>query len=199
MTKTTLRVLMFVAVGLMIGGSFSLLGSETVVSTQQEIPKEYLAPTRVGVQIPEHNEPVNVYSDEIPLSQGWQAYTQDTCRRYGVDYSLMLGLMETESSFRFDADSGWAVGICQIGYINEEWLAEEGIDIYSKMGNIEAGCMILSDFLSRHSVSEALVCYNCGEYGAQELFDDGITETEYSRTVQAAAERWAEKIKEAQK
>lgn len=158
-------------------------------------PAEMTAPARIVVQIPQHNEPVNVYSEEIPLTPGWQAYTQDTCRRYGVDYSLMLGLMETESSFRFDADSGWAVGICQIGYINEEWLAEQGIDIYSKMGNIEAGCIILSDYLSRYTTDQALMAYNQGEYGASEDWDSGIYQSEYSRTVQEAAQKWAKILK----
>ena len=161
-------------------------------------PAEMTAPARVVVHM-EHNEPVNVYSDEIPLSQGWQAYTQDTCRRYGVDYSLMLGLMETESSFRFDADSGWAVGICQIGYINEEWLAEQGIDIYSNMGNIEAGCMILSDYLTRYTEEQALMAYNMGEYGAAEKWESGIYSSEYSEAVLQRANYWNQIIKEAQK
>lgn len=162
-------------------------------------PAEMTAPARIVVQIPQHNEPVNVYSEEIPLSQGWQAYTQDTCRRYGVDYSLMLGLMETESSFRFDADSGWAVGICQIGYINEEWLAEQGIDIYSKMGNIEAGCMILSDYMTRYTEEQALMAYNMGEYGAAEKWESGIYSSEYSEAVLQRANHWNQIIKEAQK
>lgn len=168
----------------------------TAKPTVKVIPQEIASPSRIVVHLPERTEPVNVYSDEIPLSEGWQAYTQDTCRRYGVDYALMLGLMETESSFRFDADSGWAYGICQIGYVNEDWLAEQGLDIYSKMDNIEAGCKILGDYLERYTEAQALVCYNCGEYGAQELFDEGIYETEYSRNVQAAAQRWRAIIKE---
>lgn len=161
---------------------------------KKETKEVLFSPARITVRLNEaevrQNEVANVYSDEVPLSAGWQAYTQDTCRRYGVDYSLMLGLMETESSFRFDADSGWAVGICQIGYINEEWLATEGIDIYSKMGNIEAGCYILGDYLSRYTEDQALMAYNMGEYGASEDWDSGIYQSDYSRAVQEAAEKW---------
>lgn len=154
------------------------------------LPQEISSPSRIVVHIPEHNEPANVYSDEIPLSNGWQAYTQDTCRRYGIDYCLMLGLMETESSFRFDADSGWAYGICQIGFINEDWLAEQGLDIYSKMDNIEAACVILSDYLERYTTEQALMAYNEGEYGASESWDAGIYQSKYSNAVMAAAEKW---------
>ena len=153
-------------------------------------PHEVAAPSRIEVHIPEGNEPINVYSDEIPLTNGWQAYTQDTCRRFGIDYSLMLGLMDVESDFNFTADSGWAYGITQIGYINEDWLADQGIDIYTKQGNITAACLILSDYLSRYDVSMALMAYNEGEYGAAESWDEGIFESDYSRDVMEAAEYW---------
>lgn len=165
---------------------------------ERVIPQELASPARIVVHM-EHDKPVNVYSEEIPLTPGWQAYTQDTCRRYGIDYALMLGLMETESSFRFDADSGWAYGICQIGYINEGWLAEEGIDIYSKMGNIEAGCLILSDYLTRYTKDQALMAYNMGEYGAAEEWEAGVFSSEYSEAVLQRATKWNQIIKEAQK
>lgn len=155
-------------------------------------PEPVMADQRITVRIHEHDESVNVYSDEIPLTNGWQCYTQDTCRRYGIPYALMLGLMETESSFRLDADSGWAYGVCQIGYINEEWLAAEGIDMYTVQGNIEASCVILADYLSRYDTELALMAYNCGEAGAQELWYENIISTEYSRSVMEAAERWEE-------
>lgn len=159
-------------------------------------PQPIEAPARIVVHINESDDPVNVYVDEIPLSNGWQCFIQDTCRRFGVPYELMLGVLEIESGFDFEADSGWAYGICQIGYINEDWLAEEGIDIYSNMGNIEAGCMILSDYLSRYTEDQALMAYNQGEYGASEDWDSGIYQSEYSRAVQEAAEKWRVTINE---
>lgn len=160
-----------------------------------ENPKELTAPAPVRVYVAENGsvrrtENGLIYCDDIPLSDGWQCYTQDVCKRYGVDYCLMLGLMETESSFREDADSGWAYGLCQIGYINEDELASLGMNIYTNEGNIEAGCYLLSDLLSRHSVSESLMAYNMGEYGAEELWEQGITESQYSRDVLLAAEKW---------
>lgn len=137
-----------------------------------------------------------IYSDEIPLSDGWQCYTQEQCRLYGVDYALMLGLMETESSFREDADSGWAYGLCQIGYINEDGLAELGMDIYTNQGNIAAGCYMMADLLERYEDPHlALMAYNCGETYAAELWAEGQTASEYSRNVQAAAERWADALR----
>ena len=154
------------------------------------LPEEIASPARITVRIPEHNEPANIYSEEVPLSNGWQCWTQDLCRRYGIDYPLMLGLMETESSFRLGADSGWAFGVCQIGYINADWLADEGVDIYTTSGNIEAAFIILSDYLSRYTTDQALMAYNQGEYGASEDWDSGIYQSDYSRAVQDAAEKW---------
>lgn len=148
----------------------------------------------IEVHITEADLPINVYSDAVPLSDGWQCFTQDTCRRFGVPYELMLGLMETESSFNFEADSGWAYGITQIGYINADWLAAEGIDIYKPTGNIEAGCMILGGYLERYTTEQALMAYNQGEYGASEDWDAGIYSTKYSRSVMEAAEKWEEII-----
>ena len=157
---------------------------------QPVIAEPLFTESRVTIQVNEQDYPVNVYTDEVPLSEGWQCYTQDTCRRYGIDYALMLSLMETESSFQADADSGWAYGLCQIGWINQDWLAEEGIDIMTNQGNIEAACLILSDYLERYTTEQALMCYNQGEYGAQEDFDNGIYSTRYSQTVLAGAEKW---------
>lgn len=154
------------------------------------LPKEIASPARITVRIPEHNEPVNIYSEEVPLSNGWQCWTQDLCRRYNIDYPLMLGLMETESSFRLGADSGWAFGVCQIGYINADWLADEGVDIFTTSGNIEAACIILSDYLSRYTTDQALMAYNQGEYGASEDWDEGIYQSDYSRSVLEAAQKW---------
>jgi hypothetical protein len=163
-------------------------------------PVEMTAPAKITVYIP-HNENVRrcengfVYLDEIPLSDGWQCFTQEMCNKYGLDYPLVLGLMETESSFRDDADSGWAYGLCQIGYINEEELSALGMDIYTNEGNIEAGCYLLSDLMTRHSVSESLMAYNMGEFGAEEFWAQGITESQYSRDVLAAAQRWEERLR----
>ena len=153
-------------------------------------PEPIMADQRITVHIEEQDEPVNVYTDKIPLSNGWQCYLQDTCRRYNVPYALMLGLIETESSFQSDADSGWAYGLCQIGYINEDWLSDQGINMYTIQGNIEAGCLILSDYLSRYTTEQALICYNEGEYGAADTFADGVYSTKYSRSVLESAEKW---------
>lgn len=135
-----------------------------------------------------------IYSDDIPLSDGWQCWMQQCCYKYDVPYALALGMAETESSFQWEADSGWAYGLMQIGYINHDWLTERGMDPMTKQGNIEAGVYMIGDLLTRYGdPHKALMAYNCGESGAAELWATGETESDYSRAVLTAAERW-EKI-----
>ena len=174
----------------------------TVEETVEETvaPVNVFSPARIEVHIPYHEDVTRtasgtIYCDAVPLSNGWQLYTQECCKEFGIDYPLMLGLMETESSFREDADSGWAYGLCQIGYINEESMAELGMDIYTTEGNIRAGCYILSDLLSRHSTSEALMAYNMGEAGAYDWWMEGFSESAYSKAVMEAADRWEERLR----
>ena len=96
-----------------------------------------------------------------------------------------------ESTWDPEADSGWAYGLMQIGYINADALAEQGMDIYTVPGNVEAGVYMIGDLLDRYGDPHlALMAYNCGEYGAAELWDEGIVTSQYSRDVLAAADRW---------
>lgn len=162
-------------------------------------PQTVAAPA--PAQVNEQDETVRrtangyIYSDEIPLSDGWQCWMQECCERYGVPYTLALGVAETESSFDFEADSGYAYGLMQINPINYEWLREIGIDPETKLGNIQAGVYMLGQLLSSYDVERALMAYNCGETYAAELWAEGQISSEYSRDVQAAAERWADALK----
>lgn len=133
----------------------------------------------------------NVYSDEVPMSYGYQAAMQDACRRYGVNYTIMLGIAEVESNFDFEADSGLAWGIMQIAPINYDWLLENGIDATTYSGNIEAGVFMFKTLKDKYrDTHKALMAYNCGEYGASLLWDEGYEQSNYSRAVMEAASRW---------
>ena len=120
---------------------------------------------------------------------------QECCERYGVPYTLALGVAETESSFDFEAYSGYAYGLMQISPINYEWLREIGIDPETKQGNIEAGVYMLGQLLKSYDVDRALMAYNCGETYAEELWDAGKLCSDYSMAVQAAAMRWADTLR----
>ena len=128
---------------------------------------------------------------DVPLSYEWQVYTYNLCKEYGVSYEVMLGLMYAESTFRFNASSGVAHGICQIHQCHESYAKSIGISNYKEPeGNIKLGVMFMSGNLKAQNgdYHKALICYNYGSGGAQKhCFSKGIYQTAYSRKVMAYA------------
>ena len=137
-----------------------------------------------------------VYTDEIPMSNGYQMVMQQACRMYGVDYALALAVAEVESDFDPEAWSGWAFGIMQVSPVNYDWIMEEtGLDASDKVYNVAAGVYMLGDLLERYdTVTQALMCYNHGEAGARQLWAEGVWQTEYTQKVLEAAGRWEDVV-----
>lgn len=170
------------------------------------IPPPVQAPAEV--QVRELDEPVEpdaisyrkdgyIYTDLVPMPKEYQKVMQEACRENGVPYALALGITECESSFDPWADSGVAYGYMQIAYINFDWLREEEIFAGTRKGNIDAGCRIIGELLEKYQDPHlALMAYNCGEYGASQLWDEGYTSSAYSRKVLEAASRWEEIVGE---
>ena len=73
----------------------------------------------------------------------------------------------------------------QINACNISWLEDElGItDLFDPAQNIESGAYILSGYLNRYSLADALIAYNCGESGAKRLWRQGIHSTSYTKKV----------------
>lgn len=134
----------------------------------------------------------DIVSDGRLLAYDLQETMQDLCERYGVPYALALAIAEVETHFDPDAvSSGGDTGLMQINPCNHAWLLEQGMDVHTYAGNIEAGIYIIAGYLDTYGDTEkALMAYNCGPGGAQKLWDTGIYQTDYSRKVMAAFERW---------
>lgn len=133
-----------------------------------------------------------VYYD-VPLDDDLQEYIQDICEEYGLDRcDIIIALIEKESSYREDVISKTNdYGYMQINGRNHEWLSEElGInDFLDGEQNILAGVYILSELYAKYEdIGLALMCYNCGEKGANNLWMQGIYSTEYSRTIMKIAD-----------
>lgn len=120
----------------------------------------------------------------------------DICEKYNVAFSLVMALIEHESSFDEDARSKTGdSGLMQINDINKEWLAELGFeDIMDPAQNVEAGVYILSGYLKNYETAPALMAYNMGEANAAALWEKGIFESEYSREIMAREEEFARYI-----
>jgi hypothetical protein len=124
---------------------------------------------------------------DIPLSIELQEFTYNACKAYGVNYDMVLAIMEVESQFNnIISDDGNDYGICQINKINHAWLAEEHdlTDMLDERQNITACVLILADIQEEFTApNEILMAYNLGKGGARDKLSEGVTSTYYVEKV----------------
>lgn len=163
-------------------------------------------PQAEAVQEPEPEEtpePVlwrdDIVTDGRLLGHEEQELMQKYCTEYGVPYALGLAMAEVETRFDPDAVSaGGDYGLMQINPVNHGWLLDAGFDVHTHEGNIAAGIYIISGHLTQYNGDKAmaLMAYNCGPTGAKKLWDAGVYETDYTRKVLAAYDRWTALLEE---
>lgn len=134
----------------------------------------------------------DIVTDGNLLDYDLQVTMQACCEEYGVPYALALAVADVES--RFDPDAASSTndyGLMQINQVNHGWLLEQGIDPMTPAGNIEAGVLFLSDYLTAYGDPElAVMAYNCGPSGAQNLWAAGTYSTDHSRKVMDRFNYW---------
>lgn len=134
---------------------------------------------------------------ELPIDEDLQEFIYMMCKDYSIDYALVLGLIETESSFRADIISQTNdYGLMQINQINHENLSNIlGIeDFNDPYDNVRAGMFMLHNLFEKHKdTNKVLMAYNMGENGAQKLWLSGIFDTNYTRKVLLNAEKYRDK------
>ena len=125
------------------------------------------------------------FREDVPLTYQEQDYLQSACEEFGVEYPLMLALIERETRFQNVAgDGGDSVGYCQIqerwwGGLMEEIGAE---DLEDPQDNFRTGCAVMAHLSEKYgNTRDALSAYNTGSPG----------KTEYASAVLEAAEKWA--------
>ncbi len=132
----------------------------------------------------------NYLTDDIALSYDLQLAARGASETFGVPYKLLLAVMFRESSYNTDASNGICYGLMQIHNMNFDWLEDElasyGVtDIKNNpVDNIKAGAYMLGSYIEKYGDYHlALMCYNCGEGRAQELWSQGCYSTEYTWNV----------------
>ena len=125
---------------------------------------------------------------DIPLSDELQRYTFDISAQRGLNHEMILAIMFRESTFRAHAVSPTNdYGIMQINRGNHKWLSESlGItDFLDPKQSIDAGTFHLKGIVDNgfDDVHKILMVYNLGGRKANELWDQGITTSAYSRRV----------------
>lgn len=94
----------------------------------------------------------------------------EACREFGVEESLVRGVIRTESRFRRDAVSrAGAVGLMQLMPSTAKWLATEmgepnlSCDLCDPYSNVRLGTAYLKYLLGKFELRDALAAYNAGE------------------------------------
>lgn len=148
------------------------------VATFEEVTSEEIT------DVPTTEKVENIYYD-CPLSHDLQDYIRELCNENGIPMSLVIAMIDVESSFNPDAISSTDdYGLMQINKCNHGWLREQyGItDVLDPYQNVRGGIIILSQHYNGN-LSNALMSYNLGAGGASELWNEGVYSTSYSRKV----------------
>ena len=122
---------------------------------------------------------------DILLPKELQKFSQDVCNSYDFDYSILLALMESESSFRDDIGSEKVLGgeeggdryygYMQLSWNNCERAKSYALDAHTPEGNIEMAVILMSGYMETYGdVEMAVMCYKCGEGGAKANREKGF-------------------------
>ena len=124
---------------------------------------------------------------DVPLDYELQDVLHSACEEFGVEYSLMLALIEQETLFQnITGDGGDSVGYCQI---QKKWWHGLMDDIGAKdlkdpQDNFRTGCAIRAELIDKYGNAEdALSAYNTGNGG----------KTRYAQEVMARYAAWMER------
>jgi len=129
---------------------------------------------------------VKGYILDIPLACELQEELYEASKEFGVDYYIMIALIDRETKFKnVLGDGGDSYGYCQI---QPKWwyglMTEIGAtDLTVPKDNFRTACAIMAQLTEKyHSTEGALVAYNRGYYNGNS--------TQYSREIIANAERY---------
>lgn len=120
---------------------------------------------------------------DCKLDKATQQFTFYLCKGYDIDWTLVMALMQKESSFRSDIISPTEdYGLMQINKMNHEWLTDTiGVtDYLDKEQNIRAGVFVLRKLFEEYTDPNlVLMAYNMSADGAETLWNKGIYTTPY--------------------
>ena len=137
---------------------------------------------------------------DCPLDENTQRFIYYLSKGYYIDFPLVMGMIQKESTFQPSIVSATNdYGLMQINIINRGWLQEQfGItDLLDPTQNVRAGLYILRNLFEKYEdPAKVLMAYNMGESGAKILWDAEIYETEYTKSVFAYADVFANQLLE---
>ena len=124
----------------------------------------------------------------VPLDSDVQEFIYYLSKGYNMDFTFVMAIIQQESGYQPDAVSNIDdYGLMQINKVNHGYITDEiGVTNYlDPYENVRAGMFILRKLFEKYETPEkVLMAYNLGESGAKALWDKGVFETNYSKSVQ---------------
>lgn len=120
----------------------------------------------------------------VPLEQDVQNHIVDLCDKYDIDPTLVFAVIEQESqydTYAVNAEDN-CFGLMQIQTCN---LIPYNLDKpFDPIENTRVGIQILAEHINKYGeIEKALMAYHCGESGAIQLWEQGITSDDYTESV----------------
>ena len=124
----------------------------------------------------------------VPLDSDVQEFIYYLSKGYNMDFTFVMAIIQQESGYQPDAVSNTDdYGLMQINKVNHGYITDEiGVTNYlDPYENVRAGMFILRKLFEKYETpKKVLMAYNLGESGAKALWDKGVFETNYSKSVQ---------------
>lgn len=185
--------IIFSLVGFGIGAICSKGGSSPE-QTEPETQKEVLIFGQPDGKIFEGEMPGEWVNGErkfiplnVPMNEDLQEFIFYLSQAYEMDFTFVMALIQRESNYNPDVISKTNdYGLMQINEINHPYLQEQlGItDFTEPYSNVRAGMFILRKLFEKYETPEkVLMAYNMGETGASRLWEQGIFEINYSKSI----------------
>lgn len=123
----------------------------------------------------------------VPMDEDLQEFVFYLSQAYEMDFTFVMALIQQESRYNPDVISVTNdYGLMQINEINHPYLKEqlEITDFLNPYDNIRAGMFMLRKLFEKYETpAKVLMAYNMGESGASRLWEQGIFESNYSKSV----------------
>lgn len=127
-----------------------------------------------------------------------QEFVYYLCAGYNIDFTLVMAMIQHESSFRADVVSKTNdYGLMQINRSNHDWITETiGVtDYLDPYQNVRAGMFVLRKLFEKYQDADmVLMAYNMGEDGATRLWDKGVFETNYTQSILNIQQQFNEQL-----
>ncbi len=163
--------------------------TEEVIEPETEETTEEITTARETTTAVQTTKETVVYEEvgqpvyyDVPLEYPMQDMVRMCCKKYNMEPKLVYAVIYIESNYNPNCVYQGNYGLMQINSCNFETYGVD--DPLNPTENLTTGIRILGELYVKYGdYHKTLMAYNCGEYGAQKLWNQGTYSTSYSRSV----------------